>query len=48
MLFNECQTISTISSNRFFKINAIGCLIGIIDLFDNNDNLKLESLVLTI
>ena len=40
MLFNECQTISTISSNRFFKINAIGCLIGIIDLFDNNDNLK--------
>ena len=44
MLFNECQTISTISSNRFFKINAIGCLIGIIDLFDNNDNLKLESL----
>ena len=45
MLFNECQTMSAISNKKFSKIKAVDCLIGIIELFNNNDSSQLESLI---
>ena len=45
MLFNECQTISTVSNEKFSKIKAIDCLINVIELFNNNDSSQLESLI---
>jgi hypothetical protein len=45
VLFNECQTISTVSNEKFSKIKAIDCLINVIELFNNNDSSQLESLI---